>query len=186
MSSSAYRALVSRVDALTEQILQRRAGDLACGRGCTACCRVQLTLSPVEAAVVRAALAGLSRSTRERIRARAGALAGAEQPERHAPCVMLEEDGGCAIYASRPLVCRTQGHALRYPTGTLPDESIFALSDGGEITWCPLNYGGDPPRSEDVLEAERIDELLARLDQMATRSAEAALERISLLDLARE
>jgi len=81
---------------------------------------------------------------------------------------------------------RAQGHALRYPAGTLPDESIFALGDGGEITWCPLNYGSEPPRSEDVLEAERIDELLARLDRMSTPCAEAALERTSLLDLARE
>ena len=181
-----YARLVGRVDDLTHLIAERRAGDLACGRGCTACCRVQLTLSPVEAMAVRVALAGLSRATRERIRARAGSLAREEQLERHTPCVMLEEDGGCAIYASRPLVCRTQGHALRYPIGTLPDEAIFALSDGGEITWCPLNYGSEPPCSEDVLEAERIDELLARLDRMAAPSAEAALERTSLLDLARE
>ena len=177
-----YAKLVGRVDDLTHLIAERRAGDLACGRGCTACCRVQLTLSPLEASAVRAALAGLSRATRERIRARACE----EQLDPHAPCVMLEEDGGCAIYASRPLVCRTQGHALRYPLGTLPDEAIFALSDGGEITWCPLNYGGDPPCSEDVLEAERIDELLARLDRIATPCAEAALERTSLRDLARE
>lgn len=181
-----YSRLVGRVDALTHAIATRRAGDLACGRGCTACCRVQLTLSPLETAAVRAALAGLSRATRERIRARATALAAEAQLPRYAACVMLEDDGGCAIYASRPLVCRTQGHALRYPAGTLPDESIFAHGGDGEITWCPLNYSSDPPRSEDVLEAERIDELLAALDQCAARNADAALERTALIDLARE
>jgi len=167
-----YAKLVGRVDALTHDIATRRAGDLACGRGCTACCRVQLTLSPLETAAVRAALAGLSHGTRERIRARATALASEAELPRNSACVMLEDDGGCAIYASRPLVCRTQGHALRYPAGTLPDESIFAHGGEGEITWCPLNYSGEPPRSEDVLEAERIDELLASLDHLAMRSVE--------------
>ena len=181
-----YARLVGRVDALTQDIATRRAGDLACGKGCTACCRVQLTLSPLEAAAVRAALAGLSHGTRERIRARAVALASEVELPRHAACVMLEDDGGCAIYASRPLVCRTQGHALRYPAGTLPDESIFAHGGDGEITWCPLNYSSEPPQSEDVLEAERIDELLAKLVHLAARNADAALERTALIDLALE
>jgi hypothetical protein len=79
---------------------------------------------------------------------------------------------------------------LRYPAGTLPEESIFATGGGGEITWCPLNYSNEPPRSEDVLEAERIDELLAMLHRMARLDRKltpgAALERTALVDLARE
>jgi len=179
-----YYELVARVDALTGRIAARRSGDLACGKGCTACCRVQLTLSPVEARVVRAALEGLSDTTRERIRERAGEIV--EQGPRDGACVMLEPDGGCAIYASRPLVCRTQGHALRYPAGSLPDEAVFATGEGGEITWCPLNYTSEPPRSEDVLQAERIDELLATINLLAAPDARAALERVALVDLARE
>lgn len=173
------------MDALTTRIAARRAGDLACGKGCTACCRVQLELSPVESREVRAALRGLSEATRERIRERARALAGAEPPP-DTDCVMLETDGGCAIYASRPMICRTQGHALRYPAGSLPPESIFATGAGGEITWCPLNYTAELPRSEDVLEAERIDEVLAGINLLAADEPEDALVRTPMAALALE
>ena len=186
MDSEKYAELVHRVDALAAAITARRAGDLACGKGCTACCRVQLSLSPLEADVVRATLAGQSPETRERIRARARSLAALDDVPSGTDCVMLEEDGGCAIYSSRPLVCRTQGHALRYPAGSLPEESIFATGAGGEITWCPLNYSTDPPRSEDVLEAEQIDELLATINLMAAEDTHAAMERTPMGDLGRE
>jgi Fe-S-cluster containining protein len=184
MSVPEYDELVRRVDALAAQIALRRAGDLACGRGCTACCRVQLSLSPVEADEVRAALAGLSEDTRERLRARARELAAGGDLPRDTACVMLDEDGGCAIYASRPLVCRTQGHALRYPAGSLPDDSVFATGGGGEITWCPLNYTAELPRSEDVLEAERIDEVLATINLLAAEGTRDVLERATLVELA--
>jgi len=186
MSSAEYDELVQRVDALSAEIARRRSGDLACGRGCTACCQVQLSLSPVEAREVRAALAGLSSTARERLRARARELSGTPEPAPDAPCVMLETDGGCAIYTSRPLVCRTQGHALRYPAGSLPPASIFATGAGGEITWCPLNYTAEPPRSEDVLEAERIDELLATINLLVADEARSALQRVSMVELALE
>ena len=184
MVPGGHDELVRRVDALTAEIALRRAGDLSCGRGCTACCRVQLSLSPLEAQVVRSALRGRSEGTRARIRARA--QQGIGRVDHDAACVMLEEDGGCAIYASRPMVCRTQGHALRYPAGSLPEAAVFATGAGGEITWCPLNYGSAPPRSEDVLEAERIDEVLAVLNLMTAASSQAGLERKPMVELALE
>jgi Fe-S-cluster containining protein len=180
-----HEELIRRVDALTGEIAARRAGDLACGKGCSACCRVQLELSPVETERVRSALRGLSSETRERIRARARALAAAEPP-RDADCVMLENDGGCAIYASRPMVCRTQGHALRYPAGSLPPEAIYATGAGGEITWCPLNYTAELPRSEDVLEGERIDELLAGINLLAADDPQDTLVRTPMVELGLE
>jgi Fe-S-cluster containining protein len=185
MTSEHYDELVVRVDALTAGIAVRRRDDLACARGCTACCRVQLSLSPLEAEGVRSALRELDGEARERVRERAWALGENPAPPADAACVMLEEDGGCAIYAARPLVCRTQGHALRYPAGSLPPEAVFATGAGGEITWCPLNYTHQAPRSEDVLEAERIDEILARINLMEAEDVHAALERASMVELAR-
>ena len=175
--------LLSRVDALTAAIARRRRDDLACRRGCTACCHVQLSLSPLEAERVQGALRAGDPGLRERVRARAQALAAQEQVPAQAPCVMLEEDGHCAVYAARPLVCRTQGHALRYPKGTLPPEMVFATAGAGEITWCPLNYVDTPPRNEDVLEAERIDLLGGRACLDAGRDP---LTRVSMIDLAGE
>jgi Fe-S-cluster containining protein len=177
VSTTNYLALVERVDAAASAIAARRAGDLVCRRGCTACCQVQLTLAPVEAERVREALAALAPDARRRVRARA--------QHSSATCVMLEDDGACAIYAARPLVCRTQGHALRYPRESLPQETVFAVSDDGEITWCPLNYTQRAPASEDVLEATRIDELLARVNLDACGGDKgAALDRVAMRALA--
>ena len=136
----------------------------------------------MESAVVRTALAGLSEATRERIRARARALAAAAETPRDGACVMLEDDGGCAIYASRPMVCRTQGHALLYPKGTIPEGGIYGTTKSGEITWCPLNYTDGKPKSEDVLQAGLIDAGLAQINRRI--DAERALERVSMIDLA--
>ena len=176
MTAREYEALVARVDELTAEIAKRRAQDLVCRLGCTLCCHVQLTLSEVEARRVREALARLDAEARERVRARAHASDGEQ-----GACVMLEPDGACAIYADRPLVCRTQGHALLYPRGTWHEEAVFAVTERGEITWCPLNYVAQMPDSADVLEAERIDELLA----LANRAADAgdSLVRTSMRDL---
>jgi Fe-S-cluster containining protein len=173
-----YAELVGRVDRAAAAVAARRADDLACRLGCTNCCQVQLTLSPLEAGRVREALEALDPDARERVRGRAAVVADG------LACVMLEESGACAIYESRPLVCRTQGHALRYPAGTLPEPAVFALTDEGEITWCPLNYVERIPASEDVLEAQTIDELLARANLEAF--AEAAAQRVSMVELALE
>jgi hypothetical protein len=85
------------------------------------------------------------------------------------------------VYDARPLVCRTQGHALRYPRGTLREETVRASSESGEVTWCPLNYGERGPEAADVLDAERVDVLLALVNR---RASERPLARTSLVVLA--
>lgn len=176
MTHPDYLALRAKVDAFTDAVGERRGADLSCRAGCTACCHVQLEVSDVEAEGVREALRALDGAARERARARA------ESPSSSA-CVMLEEDGGCAIYAARPLVCRTQGHALRYPPGTLLDAAVRAGGEGAEVTWCPLNYTERPPAAADVLDAERVDVLLAVINR---RTTDRPLRRVALAALARE
>jgi hypothetical protein len=183
MTTPEYENLLARVDVTTSEIAARRAADLECRLGCTQCCNVQLTLSPVETDSVRLGLAAMPSEARERVRSRAAALP--EEVQGDTPCVMLEEDGACAIYSTRPLVCRTQGHGLLYPKGTLPPKSTFATASAGEITWCPLNYKQGKPRSEDVLQAGVIDAVLAQVNLRAV-GAERALERVDISMLALE
>jgi uncharacterized protein len=184
--SSEYDALVAKVAAFTEQTAARRAADLQCKRGCDACCRVSLSVGPLEAAAVQAGLALLPAARRAQVRERGLSALAREQAGDHEPrCAMLDDDGGCAIYAQRPLVCRTQGHALRYPDGLIPLESVRARAGQGDVTWCPLNYRGEPPRPEDVLEAERVDQLLALVQQRyAAEQRVDPLARIALSALA--
>lgn len=104
---------------------------------------------------------------------------------------MLRGEGTCAIYAARPLVCRTQGLPLRYPDGVIPKEAVMAqgktkpgAADG--IIWCPLNFTASPPRGPDVLDAGRVDEILALVNRRhAERTGEDPLSRHALVDLAR-
>lgn len=152
---AAHRALLAKVDAFERAARARRAESMACRAGCSACCHAKLTVCDVEAEIVREGLGALDAPARAALAARVG-----RSPDR---CVMLEDDGRCAVYASRPLVCRTQGLALRYPEGTIPVEAVLARGRGGAdaLTWCPLNFQDAPPRSEDVLDAERVDAMLA-------------------------
>ena len=169
---AAHRALLAKVDAFERAARARRAASMACRAGCSACCHAKLTVCDVEAAVVREGVAALEPEARARLAGRAG-----RSPDR---CVMLEDDGRCAIYASRPLVCRTQGLALRYPEGTIPVDAVLARGRGGSdaLTWCPLNFRDAPPRAEDVLDAERVDAMLA----LSNREAGGDPERRTSLD----
>ncbi|MFO0575061.1 MAG: YkgJ family cysteine cluster protein [Polyangia bacterium] len=163
---ASYRALREKVDAFAAAVHTRRAADLACRRGCAGCCRVELSLCAVEAAAVRAHLETLPPDEREALRRRA------QRPPEAAPrCVMLGDDDACAIYAARPLVCRTQGLPLRYPEDLIPEASVRGRVPGGAVTWCPLNFPAAaerPPAAADVLDAERVDQALALINRAYT------------------
>jgi Fe-S-cluster containining protein len=157
-----YVALVEKVDAFTSALAERQRADMQCQAGCDGCCQVWLSVNQVEAERVRAGLALLSPSSRAEVAARglreqARDAAGAETPR----CAMLEPDGRCAIYEHRPLVCRTQGFALRYPKGFIPEAAVRARLASGDVTHCPLNFERAAPTAADTLDAERVDQLLA-------------------------
>lgn len=157
-----YRALVDKVTAFTDAAAGRRHADLRCRSGCASCCHTWLTVSAVEAAPLREALAQLPSEERARVRARGvEELLREGRGDKPPRCAMLGEDDRCAVYDGRPLVCRTQGHALRYPPGFIPLAAIARKSANGEETWCPLNYHASAPNREDVLDAERVDQILA-------------------------
>jgi Fe-S-cluster containining protein len=175
---AAHRALIAKVDRFAAATFARRAGDIACRAGCSACCRVDLTVCDVEAAIVREGLAALEVDARTRIAERAAT-------ERGDRCAMLEDDGRCAVYSSRPLVCRTQGLPLRYEAGTIPERAILgrARGSGDPLTWCPLNFERSAPEGEDVLDAARVDAMLALSNREAGGDPE---RRTSIASLGRE
>lgn len=180
-----YRALLRKVEGFTEATSARRHQDLTCKKGCSACCETWLTLSPVEAAYVRLGVAALPPEKRAQVAAR-GRRERAREARGEAPsrCALLEEDGSCVVYEHRPLVCRTQGHALRYPEGFIPEEAVRGRVPNGEITYCPLNYANEKPLGADVLDAGRVDELLAVVNlrfAQATHADPARRESISAL-----
>jgi Fe-S-cluster containining protein len=122
MADGAYLAFVAKVDAFAQVVHAGQASFLRCKRGCDGCCRVRRTASAVETDHIRSHLSELSVTRREALRRRRDKLDASGESK----CVFLDDDGGCAVYAARPLICRTHGPAVR-----LPD---------GELAWCELNF----------------------------------------------
>jgi Fe-S-cluster containining protein len=169
--SAEYVALVEKVDGFTRVLAERQHADMHCKAGCASCCQVWLSVNQVESERVRAGLAALSPETRAQVAMRgvteqAREAAGAKTPR----CAMLAADGCCAIYEYRPLVCRTQGFALRYPAGFIPEAAVRAKLSNGDVTHCPLNFELTPPTAADTLDAERVDQLLALVNLRFSRA----------------
>ncbi|MFO0653815.1 MAG: YkgJ family cysteine cluster protein [Polyangia bacterium] len=155
-----YAQLVARVDGFAADVMTRCAADFSCRAGCDDCCRVELTLSLVEAAALAGSIAALAGEIKARLRRLLSAPIPTEMPR----CALLDESGQCAVYLARPLVCRSQGLPLRYPTDVVPVEAVRARLASGVVTVCPLNFAVREPDAGDVLDAERVDQILAVLN----------------------
>lgn len=166
--SEEYQALLQKVDAFCAEANVHAGKALTCKRGCDGCCHVWLTVSPVEARAIREHLAGLDSDTRARIAERGRREQAREsRGEVQSRCAMLEDDGSCAIYEARPVICRTQGFPLRYPKGTVPESAVRWLDHtaGTEIVACPLNYTQRLPQAAETLDADTVNILLAVVNQ---------------------
>ena len=153
MSPDYHGQLLARADAFLEALRVRHPGQMACREGCSACCRVHLTLFPVEAERVARAVAALPEATRRLLAGRVSA------PALPPTCPLLVEDR-CAVYEDRPLICRTHGAPLR-----IRDE------DGPRTDVCPLNFADHPgPLPEDsVLDLDRLNEILVAVNVYESR-----------------
>lgn len=209
-----YAALVARIDAFFAGVLARHRPVMHCQSGCAGCCQDGLSVSPLEAAVIREYLAGLPAAERKRIASQAHTQEAAQEEHDADPeergCVFLDEAERCAIYPARPLVCRTQGLPLAYSADVVPLEALrFRARDGRAVVACPLNFSDQPtdgspapsppaayaPGAADILDAEHVDRILALLNRRfvtattdhiepATERADGALIRTSLRALA--
>jgi uncharacterized protein len=163
-----YRALQARVDLICQGIENEFSAHLACHAGCDGCCR-HISLFPVEAAALAAALDDLPREQAELIRARARGASSA------APCPLLE-NGRCLLYAARPIICRTHG---------LP---LITLKEGERtIDFCPLNFRDlDSLPGKAVIDLDRLNTTLAAINALYVaeffRIVPPAKERIPIAE----
>lgn len=85
-------------------------GAIACTAGCDACCHQHVAVHAIEAVAIAASLAGDDGATlRARLAATDGVGGTMDAPTRRRArlrCAFLDADGGCAIYAVRPIRCR--------------------------------------------------------------------------------
>jgi len=154
------------VDELTRPVVEANAARLHCRSGCHACCTDELTVFPVEAAVIRENYPQLLET-------------GTPAPEASG-CAFLDGAGACRIYAHRPYVCRTQGLPLRWAE----EDEDGAPVEARDI--CPLNVEGAPPLEdlppESCWTLGPVEERLAAR-QRSLGEAGADLPRVALRDL---
>jgi Fe-S-cluster containining protein len=166
-SLSNYRNLVAKVDELCRRINLQYRGLISCRKGCDGCCR-HITLFPVEAAALAAALRECSPEKSARIRN----LARTASADR---CPLLEE-GICLLYQARPIICRTHG---------LP---LIADREGEKtIDFCPKNFSGISSfPAADVLNLDLLNSTLAVINGVFTASRNEnirrAKERLSIAE----
>lgn len=108
-----HRQTGGLVDELTQQYFatdpkgQQTNESLACRRGCSFCCHVNVQVTVLEAVAIAEHLqdaADLKRSLLTAAPVTAG-LRPAQRLDRRIPCPLLR-DGACSIYAQRPRACR--------------------------------------------------------------------------------
>src|SRR5690606_34830681 len=131
MTSDALRALATyaeltrKVDAKFAEIRAARGGDMQCASGCHGCCEPGLTVPPLEATAIRRHLAAEPAAA-----AQVAELAAAD-PHGGTRCALLTAEGRCAIYAARPLICRSHGAPVAFRT---------AADGPWQLDVCPLNF----------------------------------------------
>lgn len=144
-SLSAYLLLRARVDRFAESIRARYPEQIACRPGCASCCPAGLSLVIAEAVTLGQALD----IEPDRIHLQAG------QPSHRedGPCDLLDAHGRCAVYADRPLICRTHGLPLKY-------------QERGDYVVCEKNFVSQAPHASSVLDMENVEKMLfaANLD----------------------
>lgn len=124
LALDSLRQLHEEIDRESDRLVNRHAERLRCGRGCSACCVDDLTVTAVEAERIRRAHPGLLRDA---------------LPHPPGACALLDGDGSCRVYASRPSVCRSQGLPLRFFVENEEEE----VEERRDI--CPLNLEDGPP-----------------------------------------
>jgi Fe-S-cluster containining protein len=143
-----YRQLVARVDALCRGILGALAGRITCSEGCSDCCTA-ITLFPVEAAALEAALQALPEDRRSAILRHVAEHAGGER------CPLLDHHR-CLLYDARPIICRTHGLPIIY------DEGDHRTTD-----CCPLNtVEGESLHGSAVIDLDRLNTLLVAVNAL--------------------
>lgn len=171
--------LRARVDAHFDQALARSPDAFQCAAGCDACCRVRIGVFAVEAAPIRAALARLAVADpplRRRVRAQA------DDPAHQDRCALLV-DGRCAVYAERPLICRSHGLPVAAPD---PTDAAGSL----RLDHCPLNFQHEPPPRASILRLDAVNQPLAVLASLWAQAEPGGRSpdpghRIDLAELAR-
>jgi Fe-S-cluster containining protein len=161
-----YYRLLAKIDERCNEIYAAYQQHIVCQKGCCTCCRL-MSVFAVEAAAVSLALSRLPHETLLRLRQNADTHPDSEI------CPLLEK-GACAVYESRPVICRTHG---------LP---ILVLQNGRhEADFCPLNFQNlSSFPSQAMIDIEKLNRMLFAINGVfIAEFPEITQERFGIYDL---
>lgn len=103
-----------KVDEVIDATIRGHSVKVACARGCSYCCSLEVQVQPYEAFTLAAWLrkhfsADRLAATIARLRdnaARTRAMGKAARKRTNIPCALLGDDGACTAYEARPAQCR--------------------------------------------------------------------------------
>ncbi len=147
--------LRAKVDAFCARVADRYPGALACGPGCSDCCRRELTVTAVEGVGIAEVVAAAPPAVRAELARRA---------REGAPCVALDPDGRCSVYEERPIVCRSHGVPIRFTSHAEGGKRALPVIDA-----CPKNFTGMELASLDpgvLLDQETLSVILGSIDAL--------------------
>jgi uncharacterized protein len=171
--------LFAKVDAFFGRAAARFPGadGITCHVGCADCCRRRFSVTAVEAEVMAEGLAALPAAARE-------ALATRARSGDPGTCPALEDDGRCAVYAFRPVICRTHGLPIRFAAepgvgrvGGAP-QTPAGPRQLPMVDACPRNFGDRDLAAlpgDAVLDQTTLSTVLGAID--AARADEAGRPR---------
>jgi Fe-S-cluster containining protein len=145
-----YQRLIAQVDNVCRQIQEGYSKQIACEKGCAGnCCRIHLSVFPIEAISLAIALEKLPREMVRHIRQKA------RHTNSFGPCPLLEK-GACLMYASRLIICRTHGLPMR-----------IEYRGNRFIGFCQKNFRQlDPIPDDAVIDLDCLNNNLAAVNQL--------------------
>jgi len=144
-----YQKLIDEVDRRCDRIVSRHRDQIACTKGCAGnCCRIHLSVYPVEAVSMALALQKLEPEMRLRIQSKA------RYTNSFGPCPLLE-DSTCLMYDARAAICRTHGVPVR-----------TEYRGHRTVGFCTKNFKHPSPiPDEDIIDLTHLNRSLAEVNE---------------------
>jgi len=154
-SLTEYQQLITRVDRRCRRIIRRHPDHITCAKGCAGnCCRIHLSVYPVEAVSLAMALLQMAPGIQDRIRHKA------RHTNSFGPCPLLE-DGACLMYDARAVICRTHGLPM-----------LTEYRGHRSIGFCSKNFKHlCPVPEEDIVDLSQINRSLAEVNRRFIQAA---------------
>ena len=157
---------MERVDSLCNGVAKALVEQITCQEGCSACC-TSITVFPVEAAALKAALCSLSAEEANFVITFVTEHADGER------CPLLYNHR-CLLYAARPIICRTHGFPIQY---TENDQQL--------VDCCPLNLEQcESLPGSVVIDLDRLNSVLVAVNALFLSQSETKYDLPDRLTIA--